>query len=204
MKPSTFQFNTSVAFPITALILVFVMSLTLYFWNQSEQPGAVSAINKNILVLPTPRSIEPFSLVTGDKKPFDNKQLEGKWTLMLFGLTHCEHVCPATLSLLNRAYNNLHSLFPSLQVVFVSLGQERNAGEQVKKYTNNFNHHFIGATGPMPEINKLKNQLTEMNSPKHANSILLLNPEGKLYAMLPENLNPNQMKEFFEKIIVNH
>src|SRR5262245_47206636 len=48
--------------------------------------------------LPEPMPLQDFALVDHSTRPFTRMDLEGRWTLVVFGYTHCPDVCPTTLA----------------------------------------------------------------------------------------------------------
>jgi protein SCO1/2 len=52
-------------------------------------------------------------MVTHDDKPFTEKDLLGKWSLIYFGFTNCPDICPEELDKMSAAVTELgaHPLF---------------------------------------------------------------------------------------------
>ena len=57
--------------------------------------------------LENPRTVNQFSLIGTDQKPFENKSLQGHWTLVFFGFTNCGYLCPTTMAELGKMYRLL-------------------------------------------------------------------------------------------------
>src|SRR5690606_22138642 len=86
---------------------------------------------------------------------FTEKNLQGKWTLMFFGFTHCPDICPTTLAKLAQVYKQLDTdLQKQTQVVMVSVDPARDTQEKLAEYMPYFNEDFIGVTGEFTEILK--------------------------------------------------
>ncbi|MGD8619799.1 MAG: SCO family protein, partial [Gammaproteobacteria bacterium] len=56
---------------------------------------------------PVARDISAFELVDHRGEPFTNTSLQGVWSFLFFGYTHCPDVCPTTLSVLNSVAQKL-------------------------------------------------------------------------------------------------
>jgi protein SCO1/2 len=92
-----------------------------------------------------------WSLLDTNNKPFNSKDLEGKYYLIYFGFTHCPDICPNSLTKLSRAVAKVkkskEANFFDLKTVFVSVDPDRDTGEKIKKFVMNFDPEIIGVTG---------------------------------------------------------
>ncbi len=178
-----------------------VLSLLFGLWvRQNKVGGFESPLNlENGTLFPVPHDITPFHLVSAEKKPFTNEDLNGHWSLLFFGFTQCPQLCPTTLAILNDTYQLLEKKKEvSLpQVVFISVDPDRDTPKVIQQYISSFNKHFKGVTGTQDEIKNLTAALNilYMKIPKqngddpmtyqidHSGTLLLVNPEGKLLAL---------------------
>ena len=140
------------------------------------------------------RDIPDFKLVDHTNARFDHSRLSGKWHLMFFGYTQCPDICPVTLQVLSETLKAIEDprLRNALKVVFVSVDPERDTPELLKTYVEYFDPDFIGASGPVAEIDRLskalgigyaidKNDENQADyNVSHSGAIVLLNPEAKL------------------------
>lgn len=157
----------------------------------------VFASEKVDSLLPHPKAINAFALTDINGKPFTEKSLQGHWSLLFFGFTHCAMVCPTSMTALKQTYEQLqqdHAALP--EVVFISVDPERDNLQQIKRYVHTFNPNFTGATGSQAQLAALSNQMgvlymkvTQPNakaqdySIDHTGSILVVNPKGELAAI---------------------
>ncbi len=96
----------------------------------------------------------PLDLVGLDGKPLGPRFLEGHWTLVFFGFTHCPDVCPTTLTVLKQVHQLLATL-PEAQrprVMLVSIDPERDTPDRLRDYVRFFEPSFLGATGTTQAI----------------------------------------------------
>lgn len=183
------------------MIIAFaVIALMFGMWTRyNTHRGNSAPTLESGTILPIPQDISPFQLTGIDSKTFTNEKLRGKWSMIFFGFTNCPQLCPTTLSTLNKMYRQLqHEKVMSLpQIVFISVDPERDTPQTVQKYVTSFNHQFIGATGKKTALTKLTKEMSVMymkvqkpNSKDktdylidHSGTILLTNPQGKLFAV---------------------
>lgn len=149
--------------------------------NELRQNGA--------MVLDTPRRFSDFSLTDHLGKPFDRSRLEGKWTLIYFGFTHCPDICPTTLATAAKMYRELKPKEQEdLQVVLLSVDPERDTTEVLAAYVPYFHPDFIGVSGNPFVTLKLAAELNaaygKAELPNgdytmdHTGNLVLINPKG--------------------------
>lgn len=172
---------------IVAVLALVAGLLTAHGWRQIQTPPAIGGT-----LLPTPRPIPEFSLLTAAGQPFTNADLQGHWSVFFFGFTHCPDVCPMTLATLNRTAQQLGANSP--QFVFVTVDPMRDTPDVLGPYVHYFNPDFIGVTGSQAAIAALTQALgiaytyTPGETPDsytvdHSAALLLFNPRGELAAV---------------------
>ncbi len=158
-------------------------------------------------MFPQPRDLIDFRLETGDGQPFSRAELEGQWSLMFFGFTHCPDICPDTMALLASAMETMEPMSRNAlpQVVFVSVDPERDRGETLSDYARWFNDDFKAVTGDHEELGKLTRHLgmvyyreaadseSGYYNVDHSSSILLIDPDGRLIARFPPPLDRDDL-----------
>ncbi len=176
----------------TVIVLVIIMcAILLGFLNKMLTPRILSAeelrVNGVILFDP-PRIIKEFSLVDHRGENFTKSDLEGKWTLMFFGFTHCPDICPTTLAKLAQLTKGLdEKTLSKLHVVMVSVDPARDSVEKLAEYVPFFHPDFTGVTGEFMDIlsfsrnvNVVFNKVVTGDdyTVDHSGNIVLVNPEG--------------------------
>jgi protein SCO1/2 len=169
-----------------------------------SQHQKIAQINDgNSMTFPVGRDMKTVQLVTADGNDFTERSLVNHWTLLFFGFTHCSSVCPVTMDMMSKAYENLHSDIPNLQVVLVSLDPERDTKATLKQYTQSYHPDFIGVSGKIENVRKLQSQMGVFSAPddsaknngpyqlQHTASIMLINPEGKWVGMFKFGMSPD-------------
>ncbi|MEJ2383919.1 MAG: SCO family protein [Xanthomonadales bacterium] len=154
-----------------------------------------------LLVLPEPRAVPAFALTDQYGEPFGPQRLDGRWSLLFFGFTHCPDICPGTLFELARVTEGLKQagdgVADRVQVVFVSVDPERDRPERLRDYIDYFDPAFIAVTGTHEALEPLTRKLgiayriephaegAAQYSVDHSASVLLLDPAGRLHGVFP-------------------
>ena len=118
--------------------------------------------------------------------------------LLSFGFTHCQDICPATVSTMNRVLKKLGQQAGSSRMVFITVDPERDTPPVIKKYLANFNKDIIGLTGKLEEVKDVANRYaspfrkTQSKSKAgyqvaHAGFYYLLNKDGRVAYILPHD-----------------
>jgi protein SCO1/2 len=146
-------------------------------------------------LLSPPRELAMFSLVSHRGEPFGPEALEGHWTLMFFGFTHCPGVCPTTLATLVDVRKRVaeHEATQAPEIVLVSVDPERDTPETMAAYVARFDPSVVGVTGPRAAIEQfaagvgVAHQKVPMSGGDymidHSAFILLLDPAGRQAAV---------------------
>ncbi|MBL4762685.1 MAG: SCO family protein [Gammaproteobacteria bacterium] len=153
------------------------------------------------------RPLPPFSLLDHHGNAFTNEQLQGKWSLVFFGYTHCPDICPSTLQ--NMAFMEQllaeEAARKDLQIVFISIDPQRDTVKHLNQYIPYFSKNFIGLTGEQNEINKLTksigilsesgpvNKETGHYDVTHSGAIIILNKKGEFLGLMSPPHEPKQM-----------
>lgn len=161
---------------------------------------------------PVARDISAFELVDHRGEPFTNATLQGTWSFLFFGYTHCPDVCPTTLSVLNSVAQQLGSDASDVRFIFISVDPERDTPEHLARFVSYFNSDFIGVTGKPEAIEVLTKQLGVLSmrvasgdNPNsylmdHTAGVFLVDPGGKYHAVFMPPLTAEKIVGDFGKI----
>jgi protein SCO1/2 len=185
---------------ISFALLGIAAGVTAWRVTGAHKPGATSSL----IVLPEPREIKDFALLDQSGKPFTLDDFQGHWSLVFFGFTSCPDVCPNTLYQLQQARQlilaedrSAHAGADIPQVYLVTVDPERDTPQKLSAYLGYFDPAFAGLTGSPEQLQALAFQLgiaffVEPHTPDklqynvdHGASMLLLDPRGRLHAVLP-------------------
>ena len=175
-----------------AVIVAFIILVIYGFAWRMNQPVIMSNEELQIngaIVLDKPRIFSDFELQDHRGDVFNLERMQGIWTIVFFGFTHCPDICPTTLAMLNETYSKLKdSEKERVQVVMVSLDPERDTVEKLAEYVPYFNPAFTGVTGNKHLIRRLTAELNvaynqvplsgDDYTVDHSTQLILVNPMG--------------------------
>ncbi len=184
--------NRIISLTTGVLAIAALAVLVLYVALPRPTPHPLPPELNNIL-LPEARELSPFTLTDMENRPFDLKRLQGKWSFVFFGYTHCPDICPTTLSTLKGAARHLQQAEGNLgdaQFVFISVDPKRDSLAHLKQYVAYFHPDFIGVTGEKEQIDNLARQLgaiymfdgdtaSDDYIVNHSAAVVLIDPQGR-------------------------
>jgi protein SCO1/2 len=161
------------------------------------------------------RALPDFSLIDQHGDPFGPQDLRGRWSFLYFGYTNCPDACPTTLTTLAAMEKRLPAggATSRPRVVFVSVDAKRDTPAQLAKYVPYFDPTFIGVTAAdQPAIEKLARQLgvaVYLSAPQadgsyavdHSGEIFVVDPAGKLAAILTGPFSADALQSDFRRIV---
>jgi protein SCO1/2 len=192
------------------------LALGIWFFQAARvsAPPPAAELGSAATLLPVPKPLPAFQLVDDGGEPFARERLEGRWSFLFFGYTHCPSICPTTLAALRDLRHELSGGTPAYddaQYVFVSVDPERDAPEALRRYVRHFDETFLAATGDPEELGRLARELGVFNERMpgaseteydfdHSASLLLVDPEARLHAVFSPPLDPLQAADAFRSI----
>ena len=184
----TFRFVALAALGIVAAAAGVLLARFLF------APAAAPVLATGTLLTP-PRPLPTFNLIDQTGAAVEPERLQGNWSLMFFGFTHCGDICPTTLALLATTARSLNDLprDEQPQIVFVSVDPGRDTPEVIAKYLANFDPAFVGLTGEQTDLESFTRALGVPSAIRmfengsyavdHSAAILAVNPRGELRAI---------------------
>ncbi len=181
---------------ILMIIGLATLAVVAGLWLQLRMSAPAVPPETNATLLRTARPIEDVRLQDTLGNEFRIQQLQGRWSLVFFGFTHCPDVCPTTLTILGQVARSLSDLPEAQrpQLVFVTVDPERDVPSVIKGYVEHFDKNMIGLTGELAQIEALAAQLGVAfqkvpldqggYSMDHSAAILMLNPGAELNAII--------------------
>lgn len=175
------------------MVLAMVAGFLLNQYQSAKQKQVQSHVTAATL-LDKPRTISEFSFTDEQHQSFTKQQLLGQWTMMFFGFTYCQHMCPMTMAELKQMAQSLtdKDIKNPPQVVFISIDPERDSVEKLADYVHGFDKRFKGAVGDNQQVSRLAREVGVVydqdvkKDPNtnydiiHSGAIILFNPQGEL------------------------
>jgi cytochrome oxidase Cu insertion factor (SCO1/SenC/PrrC family) len=81
-----------------------------------------------------------------------DSDFRGKLMLVYFGYTYCPDVCPAALTTMSAALDQLGARAEDVQPIFITVDPARDTVEQMKRYAANFTPRLEALTGTAEQI----------------------------------------------------
>jgi protein SCO1/2 len=172
-------------FPLyVAVLAAIAVGVGVALYERSHAPLALRAGT----ALPEPRTLPAFAFVDQAGRPFGSAELEGRWSLVFTGFTHCPDVCPTTLAMMADLSKRVAR--DDVQFVFVSVDPERDTPEAVARYLGHFGPSLVGATGARAEMERFTAGLglAQVRNPgvgdeytvDHSTALVLIDPRARL------------------------
>ncbi|MBW4935100.1 SCO family protein [Marinobacter sp. F4206] len=194
---------------LVVLIFGLVIGRQVYLVGGQEPEPAPELAELNTYVYDQPRELAEFSLTNEKGETVTRESLRGRWTFAFVGYTNCPDICPAAMANLRRTDQLLSNELPQPDYLLVSADPEHDTPAKLKAYTDFFGDHFHGLTGDLETLRALAKSLNAVFVHRqvdgellvdHSGHFALLNPEGKLAAVIQPPHDPEALAEAFERI----
>ena len=135
----------------------------------------------------------------------------GKVGLLYFGYSHCPDVCPAALSVMARAMQQMpQALADRVYALFVSIDPRRDTPAHLQRYVSFFDPRMTGVTGTPQQLAALaadwrleyvvpKAAADSQYTVSHSNFIYLINAQGQVVALFDEKTSPDAMASLMRR-----
>ncbi len=178
---------------IAIVLAVLVVSIT-----RTPQLSEEELAERGVFLLPKPRELPDFGLTDHTGAAFARAQLEGGWTFMFFGFTHCPDICPTSMAVLGQVERALHKTNPQVanpfRGVLVTVDPERDTAEVLGQYATAFSPRFLGVMGTREETAKLATAVNVAFAKvpdgkggytmDHTGHIVIFNPYGHFHGFI--------------------
>ena len=161
------------------------------------------------------RALPEFELIDHRQQALTRASLNGQWSLMFFGYTHCPDICPVSMQIMADMIKAIDDSDVSgvLQVYFISVDPERDRPEVLAEYVGYFNPGFNGATAPLEQLTPLTRSLGIAHMIRdrvdgsggydvdHSAAIVLINPQAEYAGLFGAPQDAGAMARDLTRII---
>lgn len=177
--------------------------------------GSAAIAEIDVKRLSTPKPLPDFSLKDDAGKPFDKKNFNGRWSIILIGYTHCPDICPFTLQNTALVFEELKGMLTPgnlPQVVFLSVDPDRDA-KDLGSYVEHFDPTFVGVTGDPKGLKTLveglsgyyrldkKSEDDDAYEVRHSAQINIINPDAEIAATFNPPMEPVESARFIAQLM---
>jgi len=155
--------------------------------------------------------ISDIVLVDQEGRDVSLSSMFGQVVLLVFGFTHCPHICPVEMARAGAALEALGDAAGQVRAVFITVDPQRDTPDVIKAYLGNFHPGFIGLTGEpadlaaIAEHYRVKRVVLEQQNANvlfdHGYSLYLLNRQGEAEAVVLPGLPPEHIVALLQELI---
>lgn len=155
-----------------------------------------------------------FKLEDAQGQPVTALDYQGKLVLLYFGFTHCEDLCPTTLTTLTAALHRMGNDATRVRILFVSVDPQRDSPALLRQFATHFAPQVIAASGSDAQLQQLakRYRVTYSYGDKdregnyevyHSSAIFVFDGRGKVRLLLDQQLGAVNIAEDLEQLL-NH
>lgn len=195
---------------VAALIFGVVVARQLMLADEQKVAPAPELTHLNTYVYDEPRPLADFQLQDETGATVGPDSLKGRWTIAFLGYTNCPDVCPATMATLKRTDRLIPQDLPQPEFLLISADPERDTPEKLQSYLGFFGSDFHGLTGDEEDLRTLAKSLNgvfverdteeDMVLVDHSAHLTVIDPEGRMIAVIQPPHKPEEIAEAFEQI----
>jgi protein SCO1/2 len=187
-----------IALVLSAALVCSIVLRILFGLYQSEPVAKINGVALSEAI-----PIADFVLQDQYGKRFTQDNLLGKWHIVAAGYTHCGDICPMTLLALSKFQHHLSpSELSDVDIIFYTVDPLRDTALVLAEYLAFFAPGIIGLRqvegltylGFVNSLNIIaiyEYETTNDNyNISHSFAFMVINPEGKLQAILEPETNP--------------
>ncbi len=156
-----------------------------------------------------PKALTDFTLPSDTGDPLSLSALEGKYTMLFFGYTHCPDYCPLTLAEWKGIKTELGDDAATVNFVFISVDGQRDTPEVMQRYLSRFDESFIGLSGDEATLTEigpdyglyysLNTDEGENYSVDHTTVTYLIDPQGRMIDLFSFDAEPDVIVKTIQK-----
>ena len=172
---------------------------------------ALAWFRPGLLLPETQQGSSPeFSLIDQQGRPVAVASYRGQYPLFYFGYASCPDICPADLTMATSALRRMGAEADGVQPVFVSVDYLRDGPETLAPYVKAFHPRLAGLSGSREQIERAAaafgvlfqvKQSGEEVTVDHSTDFYLLDPAGRMLAVIPGVRNPQAFEDQLRNLL---
>lgn len=152
-----------------------------------------------------------LSSINGDVSLSDH---QGKVVVMYFGFLSCPEVCPASLGVIQTAFNRLPAeQVEQTQAILVSVDPKRDTLKELEEYAEFYHPNLVGVTGTVEQIDSVTQQygayynysdIAKANADygvEHSSRYYVIDQTGRLVAAMRHSTTPNELVAQIQELL---
>ena len=142
---------------------------------------------------------------------FQLASLRGDVVLLVFGFTHCPHICPVEMARVSAALRELQDAQQAVRAVFITVDPGRDSPAVIRAYLENFQPGIIGLTGTAQNLDVVADHYRVKREPQpgagkdylvdHGYSLYLLNRQGEAEVAVLPGLPPSHIVDLARQLV---
>jgi len=158
----------------------------------------------------------PFTLIDSKGAAVTEAALQGHYSLIFFGFTHCPDICPLALQTVTQALTDAGPAGERALPVFISVDPERDTPEAMAAYASNFHPRLLALTGTPEQIAAVtkayrvaafKTPMKDANGQEtgeytvvHSSNIFVMGPDGKYHTHFDKDATAESIAAYLRKL----
>ena len=154
----------------------------------------------------------PFALIDHEGRRRTDADFRGKLMVIYFGYITCPDICPADLTSIALALDQLGDAADAVQPVFITLDPERDTPAHLAEYVKAFHPRLLGLTGTPDEIRKIATAYKAYYvkagnaggadyAVDHTAFIYLIGRDGQYLGFLPPSTTPERLRDVIGQML---
>jgi protein SCO1/2 len=173
--------------------------------------ASLEMLKQTVVPIENAAPLDAGALVGTDGKPASAQLLRGHWTLLYFGYTSCQDVCPTTLATLAKVARDPASGVGEGRtgIVFVTVDPAHDTPVRMRGYLGAFDARIVGLGGAMDSVRRFGAAAgagfeANESGPDHSTSVFVLDMSGRPVAVLLRPSDPKRIVADLAKLRASH
>jgi protein SCO1/2 len=174
-------------------------------------PASLDMLTRTVMPIENAPPLDAGILVDTDGKAASTQLLRGHWTLLYFGFTTCQDVCPTTLATLAKVARDPASGVADGRtgIVFVSVDPANDTPARIRSFVGAFDPRIVGLGGKLAAVQRFgaaagAGFAANGSGTDHSTSIFVLDVSGRPVATLLRPSDPKRIVADLAKLRASH